>query len=525
MDRRDFMKKAILSSLMLSSGALSLLKGKRSFADYHGEGTLLFCIDATGAWDPTSFCDPLTPEGLYLPYSGQTLGSSLVSGSSQGINQFSINTDLNYIDASNNANIDGRFVTYGPDDLQLVTRSDGTQFYAAPFLNPDGTVGGPFMVGGDDSINFFENYKDELLFINGINTRTNAHSVGQRHSWSGRIRVGAPHLAALWAAIEAENTSLPMGFSSTGGYDATADLITVARAGKKGALIDLTDVYGWSPSSNHNPELISDNLVDKIINYQNSRTDRMLASSLPPHIKSNIERLQTARLAEKDFGQLANALAEVTPPEDGNYLETNRMTQAHILISAMKAGICKGAMLVGGGFDTHSNHFEDANNHPRRVRELFQIVHYVRQELQNSGLWNRTIIMISSDFGRTRLNGGAKGKDHAPVTSFILMGGEDTGIGGGRTVGQSYLRDLPWNEFGNSAPLKASKYVFANNVREINGSLANTNIDDPEGFNITPSHIHYAMRELLGINGHPYAETYALPAEFTSQVYPFFTGT
>ena len=34
MDRRDFMKKAILSSLMLSSGALSLLKSGRSMPMY-----------------------------------------------------------------------------------------------------------------------------------------------------------------------------------------------------------------------------------------------------------------------------------------------------------------------------------------------------------------------------------------------------------------------------------------------------------------------------------------------------------
>jgi hypothetical protein len=191
----------------------------------------------------------------------------------------------------------------------------------------------------------------------------------------------------------------------------------------------------------------------------------------------------------------------------------------------MKAGICKGAMLVGGGFDTHSNHFVDTNNHPRRLRELFQVIHYVRQELQNCGLWDRTILMVSSDFGRTRLNGGAKGKDHAPVTSSLIMGGANTGIGGGRTIGQSYLRDLPWTEHGNNAPLKAAKYVFANNVKMMNGSLVNANLDDPEGFNITPSHIHYALRELLGINQHPHALTYALPPEFTPTVYPFFTGT
>ena len=176
--------------------------------------------------------------------------------------------------------------------------------------------------------------------------------------------------------------SLPMAFTSTGGYDATSDLVTVARAGEKEALVDLTDIYAWSPSSDVLSPLITDNLIDKITNYQNSRTERLLNSSIPPHVKSNIERLQTARLAEKDFEQLATALSEVTSPEDGNYFENKRTTQAHILIAAMKAGICKGAMLSSGGFDTHSNHYVDSNSHPKRLLELLQIVHYVRQELE-----------------------------------------------------------------------------------------------------------------------------------------------
>ena len=522
MDRRDFMKKAILSSLMLSSGALSLLKSGRSYADVQNNGKLLFCIDATGAWDPTSLCDPLTPGGLYRAYNGTELASSLSMGGMIGVNQFSINNELNYTNGDNH--VDGRFVLYEASDLHLIHRSDGTKFPVAPFINTDGSVGGRFMVGNDQSVDFFETYKDELLIINGVNTRTNAHPVGQRHAWSGRIRVGAPHVAALWAAIEAEQMSLPMAFTSTGGYDATSDLVTVARAGEKEALVDLTDIYAWSPSSDVLSPLLTDNLIDKITNYQNSRTERLLNSSIPPHVKSNIERLQTARLAEKDFEQLATALSEVTSPEDGNYFENKRTTQAHILIAAMKAGICKGAMLSSGGFDTHSNHYVDSNSHPKRLLELLQIVHYVRQELENCGLWERTILMVSSDFGRTRLNGGAKGKDHAPVTSCFLMGGAQSGVGGGRTIGQTYLRDLPWTAHGNDAPLKAAKYVFANNIKLSSGALVDSNIDDPDGFNITPSHVHYALRELLGINNHPHALTYALPQEFTSTVYPFFTG-
>ena len=37
--------------------------------------------------------------------------------------------------------------------------------------------------------------------------------------------------------------------------------------------------------------------------------------------------------------------------------------------------------------------------------------------------------------------------------------------------------------------------MFANNIKLNGGELLDSNIDDPDGFNITPSHVH-ALREL-----------------------------
>ena len=524
MDRRDFMKKAILSSLILSSGSLALLKGKRSFAD-EDDDLLVFCIDARGAWDPSSFCDPLLTNGFYREMSATANEplATLVQGSAGSTNHFSINERLDYQDSS--INFDGRFVPYGESDIQHLVRLDGSSLAVAPLINNSGAPAGNFMVGGDTNpVDFFDTYKDELVIINGVNTRTNAHPVGRRLAWSGRIRVGAPHLAALWGAIKEEQRGSPyaMTFTAAGGFDATAGLLSVARAGNQKALIDLTDVYAVAPYEEDFSQMLSQRLVGQIKSYETNKENRLKSSAVPPHIKANIEKLQTARLAEADFQLLADALEQTTLPwgdSDG------RFDQAHILVSAMKAGICKGAMLSYNAFDSHGDHFinnSNSGNHPARLNRLFDYTHYVRTELENAGLWDRSIIILSSDFGRTRLNGEVKGKDHAPVTSMMIMGGNNTGVGGGKTIGYSYLRDIPKVADG-ILELEAAKYSFAGNVKLEGGQLVNS-YDLNEGFNITPGHVHYALRELLGMNGNVLAETYALPPEFSETVYPFFEG-
>ncbi len=520
------MKKAILSSLMLSSGSLALLKGKQSFADDDSD-LLIFCIDARGAWDPSSFCDPLVSNGFYRemspsanePLDGLTQGST-ADGST---NQFSINERLNYQDSE--ITFDGRFVPYGESDLQHLVRSDGSSLVVAPLIGNSGTPNGTFMVGGDNNpTDFFDTYKDDLVIINGVNTRTNAHPVGRRLAWSGRLRVGAPHLAALWGAIKEQQRGAPyaMTFTASGGFDATAGLLSVARAGNQKALIDLTDVYAVAPYYNNYTQMLSTGLIDKIKSYETSKENRLRTSSVPPHVKANIEKLQTARLAESDFQLLADALEQTNLPwneDDGIF------AQAHILVSAMRAGICKGAMLSFDAFDSHGDHFinySNNGNHPARLKRLFDYTHYVRTELENAGLWERSIIILSSDFGRTRLNGEVKGKDHAPVTSMMIMGGDNTGVGSGKTMGYSYIRDIPKVADG-ILELEAAKYSFAGNVKLEGGQLVNA-YDLNEGFNITPGHVHYALRELLGINGNVLADTFALDPEFSQTVYPFFEG-
>ncbi len=535
------MKKAILSSLMLSSGALTLLKSR----GVHAEDTddiLLFCINAPRAWDPTSFCDPITKRGFYRGYDAMNKFNSYLSeGTPNTYNPLDINAGMGG-DIEGNTQ-EGRFVWHQdtesdqPYDVKTYTRdhvddNGSNSFKVAPFTNTSKACIGPYQVGPSGDIDFFEYYRNDLHVFNGVNTKSNAHPVGQRQAWSGRIRVGAPNIAALWGAIkELENGDgtypkpFPMTFGSNStGYEFTSDLVSITRAGNSDALMNLTDVYVKSASTGDTSPIVASLFVDRMKNYEQDKAARLMASGLPPHVKDNLERLEKAQLAEPDFKPLADSLEMILAPYD----DSAELEQARILVAAMKAGICKSAFLGAGDFDSHSNHYENSNssasNHCDNLQRLFRLTHYVRQALEAAGIWDRSIIMMASDFGRTRLNGDSRGKDHAPVTSTMLMGGENTGIGPGKSFGYSYISDIH-----PEGVLKTPKYVYAGNILVQNDGSITNSYDLDNGFNLTPAHIHHAVRKILGISDHPLAVAYELSSDFTPEfedlAFPFFAGS
>lgn len=85
-----------------------------------------------------------------------------------------------------------------------------------------------------------------------------------------------------------------------------------------------------------------------------------------------------------------------------------------------------------GGFDTHSNNFEAMRNHGEVMDPaLASLI----EDLAESGMLEKTLVVMLSEFGRTpRINMNA-GRDHYPsVFSCFMAGG---GIKGGQVVGSS----------------------------------------------------------------------------------------
>ena len=85
-----------------------------------------------------------------------------------------------------------------------------------------------------------------------------------------------------------------------------------------------------------------------------------------------------------------------------------------------------------GGFDTHSNNFEAMRNHGEIMDPaLASLI----EDLASSGMLEKTLVLMLSEFGRTpRINQNAGRDHHAKVFSCFMAGG---GVAGGQVIGSS----------------------------------------------------------------------------------------
>ena len=74
-----------------------------------------------------------------------------------------------------------------------------------------------------------------------------------------------------------------------------------------------------------------------------------------------------------------------------------------------------------GSFDTHSEQFW---RHRDLLRELDESLYETVQALQDIGIWNDTVIMTYSEFGRRAAENGSRGTDHGMAAPHFLMGGK-----------------------------------------------------------------------------------------------------
>ena len=197
---------------------------------------------------------------------------------------------------------------------------------------------------------------------------------------------------------------------------------------------------------------------------------------------------------------LFDSLNAIQPPYNEQFTVNPPplVNEARVTLAAMQAGICCAGNLSFAGFDTHQNH---DGAHPNRLQELFDAIDYTislsktLEDQNGTLLWDRLVIVVGSDFGRTKYNLSG-GKDHWPITSLMLLGKHVGAIPGGRHIGGTQT----------NASISGVEALL---VKEDQGEIV-TVIDPAQGVRITPGQIHHALRQLAGIENHPYALQYPL---------------
>lgn len=209
MKRRDF-----LGSIkkVAAISALSSVPSGRLFAapeDYMGR--FFVTVQAEGAWDVASFCDPKSniPDEKIINTWAQTAEIQTMG-------------NLHYAPVANNQK-------------------------------------------------FFEKHYQKMLVINGIDSQTNSHSTGVLHNWSGRNSAGYPSLTALFAATHA--SQLPLSYLNYGGYAETSHLIRYTRLNDVNALLSVLtpNILPWDRNQTfQHPDMLA--LVKE---HQQARLQRL----------------------------------------------------------------------------------------------------------------------------------------------------------------------------------------------------------------------------------------------------------
>ena len=405
-------RRHFFKTLGLTSVAASLPTSFNLFAaPADYTGKFLITIQAEGGWDVTSFCDPKINTG-----------------------------DIFINNWANNAE---------PGEA-------GNLRYAA-FANNQW---------------FFDKYYQDMLVINGVDAQTNSHTAGVVHNWSGRLSDGFPSLTALFAAQY--GASLPVAYISNGGYSATGGLTRYTQLDNIEALNNV--IYPnrarWGDNN-----YLHDNDWARIEALKNQRiTELQQAPELTTLQQRSRGNFFAAVENSSILTQFSNALENVgelqEPVDDGNFLWSSLSRQAQVATLAMGSGVCVSADLIMGGYDTHENH---DTQHNWLFTELARSIDFLWTYAEQQGIADRLVVMIGSDFGRTPHYNDGQGKDHWPISSYVVM---EKGVAyTNRTVGLT-------DEGHNVIPINP----------------VNWQSDQQSGSIIHPAHVMTELREYLGLD-------------------------
>jgi len=310
---------------------------------------------------------------------------------------------------------------------------------------------------------FYEEFQNDLLVINGIDVETNGHEQGTRATWSGHTDPNRPAFSALVAAAATDQPTL--AYISNGGYDTTAGLVPVTRLPSASTMAELAYPERRDPT---NPEalFLPQSVQDKIHAARQARLERIQGDA---HLPRTLNSMQILEMVQSDNSELKSLVAAM--PTELSESELERQIQ--VALACFSAGVSISANVSIGGFDTHNNH---DNNHTPRILQVAQAMAFARQEAERLGIADRFNIIVGSDFARTPWYNDGNGKDHWSIGSMMFMGSD---IQGGRVIGGTDNGQLPLAVNPTTLEL------------------------DANGVFLTAGHIHAGLRQIAGLESNP----------------------
>ena len=362
--RRDFLKYTSVAA------AMALMPQTVNAAESVYNGPLWIFVQASGGWDPTSFCDP------------------------KGYKEVTDNNG-NLVMESNPMN--KRFKT-----SDIKTNSKGVPY--APITANDGITNYNFE-------DFFINNQDDLLVINGIDTQTNGHASGNRYMMSGKLSEGYPAISALIAGINMP--SAPLSFITAGGYDETDGVVAGTRLDSVDSMNELAFVNKYNDTTKYKHPSV----FERILKARDDRTKRTIDKQKLESIKRLAKQYNLAHTGSNELEKLVQFIP--SDIDTHTYRNNAVFSQGRFAMAGYKAGLTTSVNIKIGGFDTHGDH---DNRHLPRIARLLKGLELLKEDAAAQGISDRVIFVVGSEFGRTPGYNGGNGKDHWSVSSMMFMG-------------------------------------------------------------------------------------------------------
>jgi uncharacterized protein (DUF1501 family) len=188
--------------------------------------------------------------------------------------------------------------------------------------------------------------------------------------------------------------------------------------------------------------------VGRPLDFAGGETAAFLANDLPnfklaaPADAANLHRLQQAKTLLSSFAgtgnaseakksqQLAYDLADQIQASIASYSSTVTYGTSYIaqrlkeVATLIQGGFETRVFYTGfGGFDTHSAQGTANGYQASLYAALDDGIGSLAQDLKNMGLWNDTVIVVITEFGRRSYENGSEGTDHGHGFCELVVGG------------------------------------------------------------------------------------------------------
>ncbi|MEZ6067032.1 MAG: hypothetical protein R3B90_15335 [Planctomycetaceae bacterium] len=314
--------------------------------------------------------------------------------------------------------------------------------------------------GGLSNEDFYAEFGDELLVLNGLDYSVNNHSPCSRYMATGKLdSLAYPTFAALVAACQ--GPACPLSFLTFGNYSATGNLVAMSRVPYLPSLrrIATRRRDRWQRAVPYHDDC-------SIVSNGHSRSSMpTVAPALLPR-QQRAKRLYAAQVNSR-------SLSRVTPYIPREIPKQRLAQQSEIALAAFKAGVCVSANLSIGQFDSHANNDKDQM---KLIPEFLEGIAYVLHRAEELQIRDQPGGDRAAKWAARQRTTTAMARTTGRSVPFMLLG---PGIQGNRVIGaptkaSSPCRSIP--KHSRVTPTPGSGFVPSTFTKPCGSSLRSPSI-------------------------------------------------